>query len=240
MNIMPRLKLLGTSHVAEQSVKEIILEIDVFQPNIVAVELDKNRLHALLNNQKTSLHPKLILHIGLWGYLFALVGQFVQQRIGKNIGILPGSDMLTAIKYAKIKEKKIALIDQNIQITLKKVSKKFSLKDKWNLFCDIIEGVFFRKKAEKKMKKIMGNLDLKKVPEKEVVVKMISLLENRYPGLYEALVEDRNHIMSTNVKGLMRKFPEEKILVVVGAGHIKGMEKILKKELKEKVEEKNV
>lgn len=231
-----RLILLGTSHVAEQSVQEIISTIDKFQPEIVAVELDKNRLQALLDNQKATRLPlKAIFQIGLWGYLLATVGQYVQQKIGKNIGVIPGSDMLTAVKYAKLKSKKIALIDQNIQLTLKKVSKLFSFKDKINLFVDLFQGVFFKKRAEKKMKKIVGNLDLTKVPDKELVIKMIKLLEKRYPGLYKALVEERNHVMSANVKGLMNKFPNKKILVVVGAGHIKGMEKILKKELKEEI-----
>lgn len=227
-------KIIGTSHVAKESVKEIEKEIQEFQPDIVCIELDQNRLQALLTKQKTSFSPKLIGQIGLMGYLFGLVGHVVQQKIGKKLGIVPGKDMLTAYLVARKHKLKVALIDQNVRITLKNVSKNFKAKEKWKLFKDVLEGIFFRKRAMEKTKKKIGNvkLNLNEVPNEKIVEKMIEGLKEEYPGLHKALVDDRNKFMANNICKIMKKEPTKKVLAIVGAGHKKEMDKIIKSKTK--------
>jgi len=44
---LSEIRLVGTAHVSAQSVEDVKKAIEEFQPNIVAVELDLGRFHAL-------------------------------------------------------------------------------------------------------------------------------------------------------------------------------------------------
>lgn len=224
-------KILGTSHVAKGSVREIEHEIKSFQPDIVAIELDQNRLQALLTNQKTSFNPKIIAKIGLMGYVFGLIGHIAQQKIGKKLNIMPGKDMLTAFKLARKHDLKVALIDQNVQITLRNVSKNFSMKERLKLVGEILESIIFKKRAQEKAKKKLKNINfnLNEVPSDEIITTMIGNLKEEYPGLHKALVEDRNKFMANNLCKLIKKNPHQRILAVVGAGHKEEMVKLVEK-----------
>jgi pheromone shutdown protein TraB len=224
-------KLLGTSHVAEESVYKIDAAIQEFNPDIICVELDSNRLHSLQTNETRKTSPKAIFQIGLWGYLFALFAQKAQKHIGKKLNILPGTDMLTAVQRAQEKNIRFTLIDQDVRITLRRFSQTIKFRDRWNLFKDILEGIVMPKRAMKKMFKITGNLDLKKIPSDEVVINMIKHMKHRYPGMHKALVHERNVFMVDRIIALFKKEPLKKILIVVGAGHKEEMEKLLNQKI---------
>jgi pheromone shutdown-related protein TraB len=213
------LVIIGTSHIAESSIGEIESTFRKENPDIIAVELDQNRLHALLSNEKPSYSLKLIPHLGLKGYLFAVVGSFLQQKLGNIVGIKPGSDMLRAIQLAQQNNKKIALIDRDIRVTLARLSKAIRWKEKLHFIIDIFSAPF-----SKKMK-----INLRKVPERELVKKLLGILKKRYPGLYRVLVDERNKIMALKLKALMDNYPDSKIMAIIGAGHEEELLGLVKK-----------
>jgi len=219
--------IIGTSHIAAQSIKEIKSTFSSFKPEIVAVELDMQRATALLSGEKKNLSITAIGALGIKGFLFAKIGQYVQQKLGKSVGIIPGSDMKTALELAKEQKLQIALIDQPLQITLQNFSKQLTWKEKGRFVIDMAKGLLFPKKQMREMG--LDTLDLRKVPEKELVLKMMKTLRERYPNVYKTLVEDRNKYMVKKLVQLLRSHPEKKILVVVGAGHKEEMEELLLK-----------
>ena len=221
------IKIIGTSHIATQSIKEIKSAFTSFTPEIVAVELDVQRASALMVGEKNKLSLGAITVLGVKGFLFAKIGQYIQQKLGKSVGIIPGSDMKTALELAKEQKLQIALIDQPLQITLQNFSKQLTWREKGRFVADIIKGLLFPKKQMREMG--LDTLDLRKVPEKELVLKMMKTLQKRYPNVYKTLVEDRNKYMVKRIVQLLRSHPEKKILVVVGAGHKEGMEELLLK-----------
>ncbi len=223
-----QLHIIGTSHIAKQSIDEIESAFKSFAPDIIAIELDIKRAHALLNpkQDKTTLSPKAIFELGLTGYLFALLGQSAQQKLGKAVGVNAGDDMKAGLDLAAKNKKEIALIDQPIEITLKNISRGFGWKEKGRFASDIIKGLV----RPKKQAELMGiDFDLKKVPEDELIEKMMTYMEKRYPSLHKAIIEDRNKYMVKKLIQIMRKNPEKKIMVIVGAGHLKGMKELLLK-----------
>jgi pheromone shutdown-related protein TraB len=222
---MMNVKIIGTSHIAKQSVNEIKKAIVEGKPDIVAVELDIQRATALLQKGKNKISLEAIFKIGVKGYIFAKIGQIVQQKLGKMVGVTPGSDMKTALEMAKEEGMDVALIDQPIQITLKKFSKGLTWRERWRFFVDLLKGLVSPKKQMKELG--LKNFDLRKVPEKEIITKMINQMKRRYPSVYKALVEDRNKYMVRKLVKLLRDNPKKKILCVVGAGHKEGMEKLL-------------
>ena len=218
------LKIIGTSHIAKQSVKEIAEAMDSFNPEIIAVELDRDRALALMQNQRNKVSMAEILRIGAKGYIFAKIGQFVQQKLGKMVGMAPGSDMKTALELARKNNLKTALIDQPIRITLKNFSRNLTWKEKGRFVGDLIKSLVMPKKQLEQFS--LENFDLRKVPRAELIETMMNSLKQRYPSIYKSLVEDRNRYMVRKLVGLAKENPEAKILAVVGAGHKKGMEEL--------------
>lgn len=212
------LTIIGTSHIAKHSVREIEESFHEAKPDIVAVELDHSRLEALLSDRKPDYSPSIIREIGLKGYLFALIGGLVQQKLGDIVGVKPGSDMLKAVTLARDNGRKIALIDRDIRITLSRLSKKITWKERLNFLIDV-----FRAPFSKRMR-----LDLSKVPEKEMITELMKLLKARYPGLHQVLVEERNHLMALKLRTLMENHPDLRILAVVGAGHEDALLQLIK------------
>ena len=159
------LVFLGTSHIAKQSLEEVREYIRVEKPSIIALELDKKRLPALISKIPRKIELKAIKQIGLKGFLFSLFGAWAERKLGKLVGVAPGSEMKQAIKIAKKEKIEIALIDQDIEVTLQRLSKEITWKEKYRFAEDIIKGIF-----SKKNRMI---IDLNKVPEKELIEPVI-------------------------------------------------------------------
>lgn len=221
------IKIIGTSHIAKQSVQEIKKAIMEGKPDIVAVELDVPRAMALLHEEKRKVPLAEIFQIGIKGYAFAKIGQYVQQKLGKIVGVVPGSDMRTALELSHQEKLKIALIDQPIKVTLANLSKNITWVEKRRFAWDIISGLVQPQK--KLLKWGMEAFDLHHVPADKIIEKMMGQLQLRYPSVHKTLVEDRNKFMVKKLVRIARENPEKNILVVVGAGHKKGMEELLLK-----------
>jgi pheromone shutdown-related protein TraB len=219
------LKIIGSSHIAKQSINEVKAAIKNYQPDIVAVELDARRLPALFDKSKKKLSPVLIGSIGVFGYLFLLIANYVQKKLGKYVSIEPGSEMRTAVVIAKKNNLKLALIDQDIQITLRRLSKSFNISVLGRIVKDMFNSFFFPKREIQKLG--MEHFDLSLVPDDKVVDIMIGELKKRYPSIYKVLIEDRNRVMATRLNTIMQQHPNKKILAVMGAGHKKGVTEIL-------------
>ena len=224
---MNNLKIIGTSHIARQSIEEIQKAVEEFHPDIIAVELDVQRAAALMQQQKTGFSFSDIRNIGVKGYAFVRIGHYVQQKLGKLVGVSPGTEMKTALELARAHKLRIALIDQPINVTLKNFSKELTWREKGRFVWELISGLFAPKKQMKKYG--LEKFDLHKVPEQEVIVKIISQMKRYYPSVYKTLIADRNIYMVKQLARLWQENPEKKILAVVGAGHKEGMEKLLQK-----------
>ena len=222
-----KLSIIGTSHISRQSLKQVEDTINKIKPDFVALELDQKRYLSLVKKVKRKLSIKDIKRIGIKGYLFNLAGAWIEKKLGKLVGVSPGSEMLKAASLAHKHNAKIALIDQDIEITLSRLSKAITLKEKWNFFVDILNGLFFGKREMKKMG--ITKLDLTKVPGKKLIKKLIKKVKERYPSIYRVLVEERNYVLASNLRHLMQEHPDAKIVAVIGAGHEEEVLKLVKK-----------
>ena len=237
--ILSRVVIVGTSHVSEESVKQVKDRIEHEDYNVVCIELDKQRLYALSNDvQETNLKSiGLIRQVGITGYLFALIASFAQKKIGKKLNTKPGSEMLIAAKCAAEKKIPIALIDQDVRITLKKLSKEMKFREKLRIIFDILKSLIGIKTA---LTDIDNSFDLKKTPTDEIVTRILKKTKHRYPGLFKVLVDDRNKIMSRKIMAILKKNTNWNVLVVVGAGHKEGMIESLEKISGEIYKEKDI
>jgi len=219
--------LLGTSHVARQSQREIKEVIEKYKPEVVGIELDLARFKTLMSKDKTKKKKpsfyQLVKQFGGSGAVFGLIAGYVQKTIGKKLNIDPGIDMKTAYVVARKNSIPTALIDQDIKITLKKLS-KLSFMRKVSMFGSLI----FKSMKKEYRQKLQFDIS-SGVPDEKVVNDLLGIVKKEVPDMYKILIEDRNKYMVKKLVKLMRDNPEQKIVVVVGAGHQEGMEELLLK-----------
>lgn len=211
--------LLGTSHISIESVTQVKEFISSKRPDIIAIELDKKRLYSILHKRKLKVSD--IRFLGIKGFLINWIGAYIEKKLGKLVGTAPGSEMKAAIILAKEQKLQLALIDQPIDVTIKKLTKEITWKEKLRFIKDIIKGVITRKPQIKPF-------DLRKVPPKETIKKMIEIVRDSYPNVYKVLIKERNEIMAKNLYNLTTKYPDKKVFAIVGAGHEEDILKIVK------------
>ncbi|MBI4145737.1 TraB/GumN family protein [Candidatus Woesearchaeota archaeon] len=221
---MVKIRILGTSHISPDSLKKVERAIVLLRPDIVAVELDSKRLAALSSGIKGGFSWRDVRRVGIKGWLFALLGAWVERKLGSKVGVSPGAEMLRAVSLAREFDAKVALIDQDIEVTLRRFSGALSWREKGRFLIDLIKG-FFGFGVE---------FDIARVPQQKLIEKLLEEVRVRYPNVYRVLVEERNFFMARQLAILAHKFPESTILAVVGAGHERQIASLLKKYLKPK------
>ena len=202
--------IIGTSHISKQTIKEVTSIIEKESPDIIALELDQLRFNKLISNKKEKFNIKNI-------NLLNIIGAYIEKKLGDKVGVSPGAEMKTAINLAKKNNIELELIDQDIRITLKKLKRELTFKEKIKIVYDIIKSALFQSGLK---------IDLTKVPEKKVINSLLKIVKKRYPSIYKVLVEERNAFMAKRLYSLMST--NKKILAVVGAGHEEGIINIIK------------
>ncbi|MDP3728121.1 MAG: TraB/GumN family protein [bacterium] len=210
--------LIGTSHISPESIALVRRTIQERNPKYVAVELDRGRFHGLMHpesRKKKRMSFQEFKKLGASGFLFALFGAWIEEKLGKMVGTKPGAEMKTAIHEAAKVQAKILLIDQEISITIRRLFKTLTWKEKMRFAGDLVKGLFgFGEKIA---------FDLRKVPKEELIDKLVEQVRNRYPSFYKVLIEERNIFMAKRLHVAMEKYPDVIIVAIVGAGHQKGI-----------------
>ncbi len=123
--------------------------------------------------------------------------------------------MKTAIDMASSLSIPIYLIDRDINITLSRLLNEMSLKEKLKLFYEILNAEEIEV-SEEDINKMIKN------PEK-----FISLLKDMSPTMFRVLVNERDRYMAKKIFELSKV--KNSLVVVVGAGHVKGIINYLEK-----------
>jgi pheromone shutdown-related protein TraB len=216
----PEIIIVPTSHIARESLERVKDVISSAKPDCLAVELDFYRYRAMKSEGKESGFA-IMRSMGPLTYSLYWLLKKLQEHLGGKTGILPGSDMMKAADLGSELGIPVAFIDQDIQTTFLGI-KKIGLREKLKLIWLLIYGAIGMKLPLPGRK---VELDLNKVPEKEVVVQAIGMIKKELPGLYKVLIDDRNRHMARKLITLSEKYG--KIVCVIGAGHEDGIRKIL-------------
>lgn len=210
--------IIGTSHISIESVREVRKEIVERSPEVVAIELDKVRLQSLLSEEKRKLSIRDIKELGVKGFLFNVVGAYVENKLGKLVNVKPGSEMKEAILAARKVKADVALVDQDVRITMKRLSQALTWREKFRFVGDILKSFVKRERIP---------IDLTKVPEKKMIHKLTNQLKKRYPSIYRVLIAERNAVIAKNLYTLMQG--RKSIIAVIGAGHEDDVIALIKK-----------
>jgi pheromone shutdown-related protein TraB len=206
--------IVGTAHVSEKSVQEVVSKIEEIRPDIVAVELCPARYRALTGQEEEN--EIKISELLSGGKLYFLLVQwflaYVQRKIGEEMGVKPGSEMLAAIEAARRTNARVALVDRDIGITIQRFWSAMGFIDKVRLVWSFIPAALGWGSDEE--------IDIDSITEADIVTQMISEFRKISPGAANVLVDERDAFLARNLHLLSR---QGRVLAVVGAGHREGI-----------------
>ncbi len=214
--------LVGTAHISKDSVEEVKKVIEKYKPDIVAVELCKRRHDAITKKDQWENTPITSLLKSNNAYLM-LAQTFlssIQRRLGKEYGVEPGSEMIAALNEAKKRNLKVALIDRDISITLKRAWKKMGIREKFRLTWEFLKAILGYDEEE------LEELDLKELMNQDVISSMMEEFGEIAPSASTVLIHERDEYIA---KKILDESKKGKVVAVVGAGHIQGIKKHLEK-----------
>ncbi|NUN16496.1 MAG: TraB/GumN family protein [Myxococcales bacterium] len=206
--------LIGTAHVSEKSVQEVKDTIALVKPDTVCVELCEARYAALTDeNRWANMDIFRVIKEGKTLFLLAnlAIGAY-QRRLGKELGVRPGAELLAGAECAKTVGANLELIDRDVHITLKRTWGKLGLWKRAQLFGGIIESLF-PSEADPSAH------DIEKLKEKAHLSEMMAEFAKALPEVKGPLIDERDQFMMSSITDS----PGKVIVAVVGAAHVPGM-----------------
>lgn len=185
--------LIGTAHVSAESITEVENTIRELKPDSVAVELDEKRADSIRNKDKYSqLDIVKVLKRGEGFLLLAnLVLASFQRRMGQNVGVQPGDEMLAGMKTADELGIPTVMADRAIQVTLKRAWAKNSFWGKCKLLAALLSSAFSNED--------MSAQDIENIKEKNEMDSMMNELADYMPVVKEVLIDERNVYLAKNI-----------------------------------------
>ena len=229
VDVDENLRLLGTAHVATSSVEAVIENIENWKPDVVAVELCESRHKALTSDRR--LDKEGLLKVIKEGKAPMVLLQSLlsaeQRKLGLDEGQQPGAELLAAVNAANDAGLKVELVDRDIQTTLKRAWKNMRLKEKFGLLWALMSDE--EPDEEFSLNEMLENKDL--------LSSLMEELREVSPGAGTALIDERDEFIARKISEIRG---EDRILAVLGAGHLEGVSKLLENEMtdnKDRIEE---
>jgi pheromone shutdown-related protein TraB len=210
--------LLGTAHVSPASARTVADLIASGAFDTVAVELCMSRQRAIVDPEAMS---KLDLFSVVRGGQAPMVAASLalgayQQRLADQYGIEPGAEMRAAIHGALDNGLPLALIDREIGLTLRRAYRAVP----WWQRMGLIGGLF----ASVMSREQIAEADIERLKEGDMLESTFSEFAEQSRELYLPLIDERDRYMAAHLRKLAAAGGHRRILAVVGAGHLKGIE----------------
>ncbi len=218
---LSKIVLIGTAHVSEKSVSEVKATIRNLKPDIVAVELCRGRYDSLKGNiQESQIPIKDILSEGKTFYfLIQWLLAYMQKKIGEDLGVKPGAEMLSAIEEAENIGANVALIDRDIHVTLQRFWGKMKFMEKIKMISSLLGSFIGIGKG--------ADIDIDKITEQDVVNALVDELRGFAPTAAEVLIDERDAYLAGSILRVAAS-GNKTMVVVIGAGHKPGVINYLK------------
>lgn len=205
--------LVGTAHISQESVDTVEWVIDEEQPDVVCVELDRQRFESLRSDaQWEDLDLIEIIKEGKLTFLLARLGLTAfQRRMGAETGVTPGAEMAAAADAAEQMGVPVELVDRNVQTTLLRAWRLTPWWRRAEVAMLLVAGLFQG-----------GDIDEDELSDLRGSAQIAEILEELgevFPEVKEVLVDERDIYMADGI----RNCTGDKVIAIVGAAHRDGI-----------------
>ena len=207
--------LVGTAHVSQESVDLVQQVIASEKPDCVCVELDHKRYKALSGRKRwESLDLKeIIKKKQLSTLLVNLILASYQKKLGMQLGVMPGAELLQATREAEKHSIPVSLCDRDVRVTLRRAWHETSFLKKGYLLATLLVSLFDTTELTEEK--------LEELKKKDVLSELMSELGEAMPVLKRVLIDERDIYLAEKIKMSIGN----KMVAVVGAGHVEGIKK---------------
>lgn len=216
-----KVTLLGTAHVSRQSAEMVSNMIGTGDYDAVAIELCDSRHQAIIDPDSLAKQDLLkVIRQGKAPMVMAslALGAF-QQRLADQFGIKPGAEMHAAMEGAEEKNLFIYLIDREIGTTMKRVYHSVPWWKRMGIFSGLVASVISKDDIEEK--------DIERLKEGDMLESTFDEFSTQSGELYTPLIDERDKFMALRLYESLQQSEPEHMLAVIGAGHLKGIQKYL-------------
>ncbi|MDG2333563.1 MAG: TraB/GumN family protein [Myxococcota bacterium] len=212
-----RFYLVGTAHISQHSVDLVRQVIEREQPDCVCVELDQQRYEALSQEKTFEAQDlrEVIRNRQLAALLMNLLLASYQKRLGMKLGVTPGKELLEATRTAEENEIPISLCDRDVRITLRRAWAAISFWHKVQLASGIMASAFENTEISED--------ELARIRRQDVLSELMRELGEAMPKLKTSLIDERDAYLAHKII----ESEGQKIVAVVGAGHVEGMSRAI-------------
>jgi pheromone shutdown-related protein TraB len=216
--------LLGTAHVSRASVAAVREMIEQESFDAIAVELCDSRYRALRDREAwRNLDLLQIIRDGKAGMVAAnLALSAYQRRLAEQFGIEPGAEMKAASDLAEQKGIDLWLVDREISTTLKRAYRSVRFWDRLGIVSGLITSLFERGEV--------AEAEIEKLKQGDMLQSAFSEFAEQSEPLYRSLIGERDTFMAARLREESSRAPIKKVLLVIGAGHLAGIERELKEQ----------
>ena len=215
--------LLGTAHVSRASADKAQELIESKQHDVICIELCQSRFNTMTNpNALAEMDLFDVIRSGKASMVTAslALGSY-QQRMTEQLGIEPGLEMKTSIKYAEELDLPLVVIDREVGTTLKRVYHNVPF---WKRLY-IISGLF----ASVISRETVSEEEIEKLKTGDLLETTFAQFSEDAQDLFLPLIDERDRYMTAKLLQATKEYPGKNLLAVVGAGHVKGMMGYLEK-----------
>lgn len=205
--------IVGTAHVSEDSVREVREVITTVRPDTVCVELCPTRYAALTDAsrwKKLDIFQVLRQGKGLMLLANLAMGAY-QRKLGAELGVEPGAELLAGAKVAEEVGAELVLVDREIQTTLRRTWANVGFFKKAELVGAILTATVSNEKID-----ATAIEDLK---ARAQLSEMLAEFARILPEVKAPLIDERDRYMMSKIE----EAPGERVVAVVGAAHVEGM-----------------
>ncbi len=211
------LTLLGTAHVSRASADKVRELLQNGEYDAVAVELCPSRYQALMD-------PDALARMDLFsvirqGRAYMVVASLAlaayQQRLADQFGIEPGAEQRAAVAAARERHLPVLLVDREIGITLKRAAGNLTWWKRFGLFSGLVATLLSRQEVTEE--------EIERLKEGDVLETTFAEFAQDRRDLYVPLIEERDRYLAARLREEIAGKHHEKVLAVLGAGHLKGV-----------------
>jgi pheromone shutdown-related protein TraB len=212
--------VLGTAHVSRSSVDAVHTLLAIEKFDAIAVELCDSRAQGMRDPEAfKQMDLFRVIRQGKAGMVAAsLVLSTFQKRLADQYGIEPGAEMKAAMDGAEQRNLPLWLIDREVGTTLKRAWNSVGFWQRFSLLGGMLASVFERETIDEK--------EIEKLKKGDMLESAFSEFASESAPLYRSLIAERDAFMSARLRaeaGSSITVNPCKVLVVIGAGHLKGM-----------------
>lgn len=221
--------LIGTAHISKASVDLVNQVIETEKPDCVCVELDDKRYESLAKRKRWEILDlkEIIRKKQLGTLLINLIMASYQKKLGNQLGVTPGAELLEATKTAKKLNIPISLCDRDVRVTMRRAWRATSFFKKSYLLASIFASMFDRTEITEEK--------LQELKQTDALSELMAELGATLPELKHILIDERDTFLAEKIKATKG----DKLVAVVGAGHVAGIKQALTENRQDQMEEIN-